>query len=49
MTIAARELERAEALMKAGAIAERDLERARNGAFGGGDSARQRQSHALEC
>lgn len=31
--IAKRELERAEALMKAGAIAERDLERARNGAL----------------
>lgn len=31
--IAARELERAEALMKAGAIAERDMERARNGAL----------------
>jgi len=31
--IAKRELERAEALVKAGAIAERDLERARNGAL----------------
>lgn len=31
--IAQRELERAEALVKAGAIAERDLERARNGAM----------------
>ena len=31
--IAQRELERAEALVKAGAIAERDLERARNGAL----------------
>lgn len=31
--IAKRELERAEALLKAGAIAERDLERARNGAL----------------
>lgn len=31
--IARRELERAEALVKAGAIAERDLERARNGAL----------------
>jgi membrane fusion protein (multidrug efflux system) len=31
--IAQRELERSEALMKAGAIAERDLERARNGAL----------------
>jgi RND family efflux transporter MFP subunit len=31
--IAKRELERAEALMKVGAIAERDLERARNGAL----------------
>jgi RND family efflux transporter MFP subunit len=31
--IAKRELDRAEALMKAGAIAERDLERARNGAL----------------
>src|SRR5205085_4501479 len=31
--IAKRELERAEALVKAGAIAERDVERARNGAL----------------
>ncbi len=34
--IAARELDRAEALLKAGAIAERDLERARNGALAAG-------------